>query len=117
MTNLRKVVLLSVFAYPGTGHLVLREYPTAAFIITIFSALLYTFVQRVMDKLAPLVQLIKEGELALNGQAISDYLAQSGQQIDLVSANLIAYSMLLIWIIAIVDSYRLAKKESSTHLS
>jgi hypothetical protein len=103
--------LLSALVYPGAGHIYVKKYPIALGFICAFSYLLISMIRSLNEVVQEVMSKINAGEVSLSigamSQAIKELLAEQHHQYDLVGL-----AMLLLWIFATLDAYRLAKNNT-----
>jgi hypothetical protein len=109
MKKTTKVTLLSILVFPGVGHLVLKKYAIALGFIASFAYLLLGFIGDIIDKSQQVIDSIVRGETPLEINAISEALAEQGVLAS-QQQSFAGYLLLLIWILAAFDAYRMAKK-------
>ena len=103
-----KVALLSAFIFPGIGHVFLKKYIAAAiFAGTAFSCS-YLLLAKVVENAIKIMAKIKPNEQP-DTEEIRELITLQLSQIDLISTNIISVVLLLIWCVAIIDAYRIAK--------
>ncbi len=109
-----KVALLSGLVYPGVGQLVCQAYRRATAFCLVFSFALYFYFEEVITKYQPLIDKVKSGEVALNGQALAFEVAKNPIILDPQLVSFLTYILLVSWLVGIVDAYRLGiKKEAN----
>ncbi|MCK5819550.1 MAG: hypothetical protein KAH18_09945 [Psychromonas sp.] len=108
MKKSMKAVLLSVFVYPGMGHFVLKKYVMSAVLFTAFTIPLCIIVSVIFQKTEKIVAQIQNGEIPLNISTISSSLSSSSLMGEL---NIMTNVLLIVWIIGIIDSYRVGRSE------
>ena len=106
-----KVILLSLLVLPGAGHLALKRYVVAAGFITSVVYLLLGFFKDINNKIQHVIDNILEGKIPMETSAIRQALLDQGV---LENSNLstIGYLLLIIWVMAAFDAYRIAKKDN-----
>jgi hypothetical protein len=113
-----KVALLSGLVFPGIGHFVLKKYYRAFTFALSFAVLLSIYINDVFYKTQLIVEKIQQGKIALNANAISQAIENLSIGYNSEQLNLLGYVLLSIWLLAIVDAYRvavpLAKVETKT---
>ncbi|TWX52441.1 hypothetical protein [Colwellia hornerae] len=113
MKTSTKAVLLSALVYPGIGQLVYHAYRRAMLFILIFSVTVYWYLKEVMTQYQPLIDKVKSGEVALNSQALSAEMSKNPIILDPVLVNTLTYTLLICWLLAIVDAYRIGIKKDA----
>ena len=102
-----KAALLSAFVYPGVGHFFLKKYYHTAVFACAFSVPLYFIVSDIFTKAEQVVAQIKNGEIPLDIAAISESLSSSMAGDATQELNTKVYILVIIWLISILDSYRI----------
>jgi hypothetical protein len=105
-----KAALLSAIVYPGAGHFFLNKYSVCAAFAGTFSVPLYFIVSEVIAKAENIVEQINNGDIPLGISAIAEALSRSTAGADAQSLDFIMCILVVVWIIAIIDSYRIARK-------
>ncbi len=111
MNKSTKAALLSALVYPGIGHFFLKKYTVCVLFVTTFSVPLYFIIHEITAKAERIIEQIKNGEIPLDIAAISAALSSSTTGTDAQELNLKMYVLIFIWIIAIIDSYRLGRSK------
>ena len=109
-----KAALLSGLVYPGVGQLIYQAYWRALALILVFSGALYFYFEEVVDKYQPLIDKVKSGEVALNGQALAIEIAKNPIIFDPKLVSILTTILLSCWLVAIVDAYRLGIKKDAS---
>lgn len=105
-----KAVLLSALIYPGIGHVFLKKYVAGCILASIFSVPVFLVVSEVITKTNKVIEEIEKGNIPLDTAAITEALSNVMSSADIQSLNTQVYVMMVVWIIAIVDAYRVGKK-------
>lgn len=107
-------VLLSALASPGAGHLFLKCTTRGIILILLFGVLLYPMTSYAYQQALLLSQKIVSGHLNPTIDAMRYFIAQQPSDTEqLKQLNLSSYALLILWLIGILDSYRLAKIETT----
>jgi len=110
-------VLLSALAFPGAGHLFLKHTIRGIILMVLFGVLLYPITSYAYQQAQLLAKDIISGHVAPTLNAIQNYLAQHSNALEqLQQLTLFSYAILLLWLIGILDSYRLAKIQTIDQL-
>jgi len=113
MKTSTKAVLLSGLVYPGIGQLVYHAYRRAVVLILLFSIAAYLYIEEVMSKYQPLVDKVKSGEIALDAQALTQEIAKNPIILDPLLVSSLTYTLLICWVVGIVDAYRIGIKKDA----
>jgi hypothetical protein len=109
MKKTTTVTLLSLLIFPGVGHILLKKYAVAFGFIASFAYLLLSFIGDIVDKSQKVVDRIIQGTIPLEVNAIKEALLDQGVLFS-QQQMFTGYLLLLVWILATFDVYRIAKK-------
>ena len=109
MNKAVKAVLLSAFIFPGTGHLLLKRYISAAILATTALTATYLLVAKALENAMLIVDKIQRGEVAADITTISELVSQQPSNEGLLSTDLMTSILLIIWLVAIIDCYRIGR--------
>ena len=105
---MNKAVLLSVMVFPGSGHILLKKYPTGISLIIASAISLAVLVYNIMQQAIEILNTISASEiLELGVLSLSKMLTQT----DTWQMQFATTTLLALWVIGIVDSYRISKKQ------
>ena len=90
--------------YWGAVHLLLKRYISGVILTLITFTAIYLQLSEIMETIAPIMAQIQRGEIAPNISVITASLAQASANSSIPSI------LLIIWLVAIVDAYRIGKK-------
>ncbi|MFA9420002.1 MAG: hypothetical protein ACERLB_07605 [Gammaproteobacteria bacterium] len=110
MTKPIKAVMLSALVFPGAGHLFLKKYVSGTVFAGITVASLYFIISRTVERALEIVDKIQRGEVQLDIAAITELVSK--QPAD---ANLLNFTwtvLIIAWVIAIGDSYRVGRGQA-----
>ena len=109
MSKTTKAVLLSALVFPGCGHLWLKSKVKGTLLISVSVICLYFLLARSVAVANEISAKILSGEIPLDvskiSAAITAGLAESNQQLSLAT-----WGLVLCWLFAIFDAYRIAQK-------
>ncbi|WNO60218.1 DUF6677 family protein [Rheinheimera sp. MMS21-TC3] len=110
-----KALLLSAFLYPGAGHFFLKKYVMSAIFVVAFSIPLLFIFSSIISKAQQIAEQLSSGQIPFDSAAI--VAAATDATTELVSKELSfnLYMLIIIWVIAIIDAYRLGSKEMKKH--
>jgi len=108
-----KAALLSGLVYPGVGQLIYQAYWRACALAALFSIAAYYYVEEVVNKYQPLVDKVKSGEVALNSQALAIEISKNPIVLDAQLVSSLTYTLIVCWLVGIVDAYRLGIKKDA----
>jgi hypothetical protein len=109
MNKTIKAVLLSAFVCPGAGHFFLKKYKMGALFLSACCISFYFILVDVIEKAQQIVDQMVTGEIALDVVSVTENITANSEQ----SLNTQMYILIVIWIVSIIDSYRIgvSKKE------
>ena len=105
-----KAALLSAFVFPGVGHFVVKKYSSALLFIVSAGACVYFLLNQAWENALNLVEKMQSGMLVGNLDQISQMVDQQVSAHDAMMSNVVSGILLLLWIVSIVDGYRIGKK-------
>ncbi|KGJ87726.1 hypothetical protein [Colwellia psychrerythraea] len=115
MKKSTKVTLLSALVFPGLGHFLLKKYIIAFAFILSFSYLLLGVISEVLDKTQQVMDSIIRGDISMDVSAIRQALIEQGV-LESSDLSISTFLLLIIWVIAAFDAYRLAKKDPQDNI-
>jgi len=110
MKKSTKAVLLSVFVFPGTGHLLLKRYITGAVIVGTALLAYYILISNVFNKALGIAEKIQSGEIQPDIQVITELVL--ARTADTPQMNMAVVILFICWLVSVVDSYRLGRRPS-----
>lgn len=106
------VILLSALVCPGAGHLFLKHTIRGIILILLFSVLLYPITNYAYQQTLLIYQEVLSGHIAPTMASIKHFMTQHpSDREQLQQLSLSSYALLILWLIGILDSYRLAKNQ------
>ena len=103
-----KVTLLSLFVFPGFGHLFLKKYAIAVGFIASCLYLLLGLIKDLYTNIQKIIDSVLREDLSMDTSAISQALIDQGV-LDNPNLSTTGYLLLFIWILAAFDAYRISK--------
>ena len=111
MKNSIKGAVLSGLVFPGLGQVVLKHYKRGiALALTVLLSLLVVVVKALRQAFIILEKIEAEGR-TIDMSTISSAAAQASTTSDNLLYNVVSLLIILLWIIGIVDAYRLGRKK------
>jgi len=111
MKNSIKGAVFSAFVFPGLGQVVLRYYKRGIpLALAVLLCLLIVLVKALRQAFAILEKIEAQGR-AIDMNTISSVAAQASTTSDNVVYNFLLLLIILLWIVGIVDAYRLGRKK------
>ncbi len=102
-----KAALLSALLFPGAGHFSLKRYIPGAIFAGVSIAAIYYLISKAMERGALIADKIQSGAVPLDATAIAELISQQSAGAEGHSLNAVMTVFFIIWLISIVDSYRL----------
>ena len=110
MSNASKAALWSGVIFPGLGQVILKHYSRGIVLMfTVFASLTVIVVKAVQQAFAIIEKIALEGGV-IDIQTITDAATQASSTSDSLIYNLGVLLIVICWIFAIVDAYRIGKK-------
>jgi hypothetical protein len=111
MKNAIKGAVFSGLVFPGLGQVVLRHYKRGiALALAVVLSLLVVVVKALRQAFAILEKIEAEGRV-IDMSTISSAAAQASTASEDLVYNLVLLLIILLWIVGIVDAYRLGRKK------
>ena len=107
MTRSIKAALLSGLVFPGVGHMVLKQYLRGSVLMLSALVALSVIVTKTIKQALTIVDRINSGEIPVEAGAITELASIPTSGTDASILNIAALVIGAVWIIAVVDSYRL----------
>ena len=107
MTRSMKAALLSGLIFPGIGHIVLKQYLRGSILMLSALVALSVIVTKAIEQALTIVDRINSGEIPVEAGAITELASIPTSGPDASILNIAALVIGAVWIIAVVDSYRL----------
>lgn len=109
MSKAIKAALLSTLVFPGTGHLLLKKYLHATVLIGASFSVLYLMISRLIEIALQISDKIISGEVGLDVVAITELIVKQTAGPETRLLNIAGVVLIIIWLISIVDSYRIGR--------
>jgi hypothetical protein len=101
-----KALLFSALVFPGAGHLLLKRYLTATSLAAVSLIALYIIVSLAVEQALTISEKIINDEIDASTINIVELATQSVNG-DSVTAEYATFSLIICWVIGIMDTYRL----------
>jgi len=103
--------LLSGLVFPGLGQVVLKQYRRGIIIILTVLACFLVIIVRAVELALVILEKIDSGNVEIDMNAIRNLIAQTSTSSDTLIFRFVPLLIFVLWIFAIVDSYRIGKKK------
>ena len=110
-----KAVLLSALVLPGAGHIFLKKYITASILVSISIYGVYRIMSIALSKATEIMYKIQLGEVQPDILSITELVSKQSSTINTESVNIATTSILICWIVGIVDSYRVGRLQDKNN--
>ncbi len=107
MTRSIKAALLSGLIFPGAGHMVLKKYLRGSVLMLSALLALSVIVSKAIKQALTIVDRIDSGEIPVEAGAIAELASIPTSGAEGSISNIAALVVGAVWIIGIIDSYRL----------
>jgi len=104
-----KAALLSAFVFPGVGQLWLRKYLLGCIFSFAAAVPLYIIVSTTVEQTQKILDQINLQASTLDYLAINDLVSQQMASIDTQQMHIATITLLVIWLISILDAYRIGR--------
>ena len=105
----KKAALLSGLVFPGLGHYVLKKYLVGVVLASTVCAGLYVLLAHTVERAQQIVDKIQSGEIAADAATIMEMATMQAESADASSVDIATAAIIVAWVIAIVDSYRVGR--------
>jgi len=103
---MHKAVLLSILVFPGSGHILLKKYKIGFSLIIASAISVAVLAYNIMHRAIDILNNIPPSEiLKLDVMTLSKMLSQT----DTLQMQISTTALLFLWVISIVDSYRISR--------
>jgi hypothetical protein len=111
MNKSTKAFLLSALLFPGCGHFYLKKPVFGALLTGISAVCLYFFTVSVISMAKQISDKILSGEVSADIVEISEAITKGLAETGIHQLNYLTILLFSCWIIGMVDSYRVGRKE------
>ena len=107
MTRSVRAALLSGLIFPGTGHMVLKQYLRGSLLMLPALMALSVIAAKTIKQAQTVLDRMNSGEIPLEAAAITEMVSQSTAAMEDSTLNIAALVFATCWLVGIIDSYRL----------
>ncbi len=107
MKRSTKAALLSALVLPGSGHIFLKKYIAGCILAGMSLAGLYYLASRAIEQALQIAEKIQAGSLPLDPGSVLELISKQPTQIALQRLSIATSVFIIIWLISIIDSYRI----------
>jgi len=109
MNNKIKALLLSALVFPGTGQFVLKRYHLGGILASVALISLGVILVSTVKQSLRIAEKIQAGDIPLDVIAISNQILEQPANTDGFLISTAWISLIIAWLISIIDSLRMAK--------
>jgi hypothetical protein len=106
MKKSTKAALISAFVFPGVGHITLKRYIPGFILIAVSLTALYYLISKATENALRIVENIQSGNVPLDVTTITELVEKQSTGTESQLLNIATVTILLCWVIGIIDSYR-----------
>ncbi len=106
MTKSTKAALLSALVFPGAGHFFLKKYITGTILAVATLGSLGVLTSEIFARANQIAEKIQNGQVPLDVAAITELITRQPAGSEAQLLNIASAVLLIVWLIGIVDSYR-----------
>lgn len=106
MKKSTKAALISAFVLPGVGHIALKRYIPGFILIAVSLTVLYYLISTTTENALRIVENIQSGNVPLDVTTITELVEKQYTGTESQLLNYATVTLLLCWVIGIIDSYR-----------
>lgn len=105
-----KAALLCAFVFPGAGYFTLKQPKRGIISIAIVCASLLTIVREIYQKTVIIAEQIADGTLPFDMPIIHQKMHEALATLPTSMLTTLGCIIVVVWVVSIVDCYRLGKK-------
>ncbi|MAF82737.1 MAG: hypothetical protein QGH93_00505 [Gammaproteobacteria bacterium] len=102
-----KAALLSGLVFPGSGHMFLQQYRRGSVLLLSAIAALSVIIAKALNQALIIADKINSGEISVEAATIAELASIPTRGAEDLTLNFAALIFGAVWLIGIVDSYRL----------
>lgn len=106
MSQALKVALISAFVFPGSGHILLKQYIRGALLAGITIVCTWILLSVALEKAQQVVLKIQSGEIPLDLARIMAEVSQLTAGSNTLRVDIATYVLVICWLVSIFDAYR-----------
>jgi len=111
MTKSTKAALLSGLVFPGTGHLILNQFLRGLTLLLVALVAMSVLVVTAVKQALAVLDRVNSGEITVEPGAIAEIASMPVSGAGDSIMNIASLVFVTVWIIGIVDSYRLGASQ------
>lgn len=107
-----KAALFSALIFPGAGQLLLKKYISATYFATFAGVGIYLLFSNLLARAQDIIDQVQRGEVSADLATITELVHQQSVT-DTESLSPALITLLVAWLVSIVEAYRVGKKVTS----
>ena len=107
-------VLLSALVAPGAGHFYLKKHLVGGLLLALALIAIATLVSTALDQAFLISDQISAGTIQPDVATITEQVKQHLSNAKTENVNIATYTFIIVWIIGVIDSYRIASKQTKS---
>lgn len=111
MSKSLKALLLSAFVYPGSGHFYLKKHVQGMLLAVVATVALYFLLSTTVEIAQGISDKILSGEIFADVVRITEEISMQSGSSDTLPINIATCTFFICWLISLIDSYRLGRRE------
>ena len=109
-----RATLLSLFMFPGSGHIVLKKYISGGVFIGIAAIASLFLFAKMMQRANDLANQIVEGRIPFDPIKIIELVTATPPADEAQLLSIVINVFIVTWIVSTIDAYRLGKKQEKS---
>jgi uncharacterized membrane protein len=106
-----RATLLSLFMFPGSGHIVLKKYISGGLFIGVAAIASLFLFSEMMQRANHIANQIVEGRVPFDPIIIIELVTATPPADEAQLLNIVINIFIVTWVISTIDAYRLGKKQ------
>jgi len=115
MKRATKAALLSALVFPGTGYFTVNKFKQALTFILLTFAGLSAIIYDSVYKAQIIAQKVTSGTLSLDANIIREEILKTQGVISPEIITAITFGIGTLWVVGVIDGYRIGKSQDNTH--
>ncbi len=117
MSKSVKAAMLSVFVFPGVGHIFLKRHIPGIVLAGTALAALYFIISERVERALQIIDKIQRGEVQLDVAVITELVSRQPTGTDAELLNFAWTVLIISWLIGVVDSYRVGRVQGKVDVA
>ena len=106
MSQAVKMALISALVFPGSAHLLMKQYIRGSLLAGVGIVCLWVLLSIAMEKARVISLKLQSGEIPLNPDRIMAEISQLVAGSNTLQADVATYVLIACWLVATLDAYR-----------